>query len=151
MNVQSEVSSTLTEMIDCCGLTKPWSRRRLMFWRSWVQIPAPYTGWTFFTCICCKSFNDVSLKTSKINDKSGRGWPILEKVMWVFSELLYIITCLYTLGNIRSLKGTTQRNVHLGRYVLIYEAILQITHSSLLYVVGTYLDQCDQKKIAKCL
>ena len=28
--------------------------RRLMSWRSWVRIPAPYTGWTFFTFICCK-------------------------------------------------------------------------------------------------
>ena len=30
---------------------EPWSRgfgRRLMFQRSWVRIPAPYTGWTFF-------------------------------------------------------------------------------------------------------
>ena len=32
---------------------EPWSSgygRRLMFKRSWVQIPAQYTGWTFF-CI----------------------------------------------------------------------------------------------------
>ena len=30
--------------------------RRLIFWRSRVRIPAPYTGWTwhFFTLICCK-------------------------------------------------------------------------------------------------
>ena len=36
---------------------EPWSSgygRRLMFWRSWVRIPAPYTGWTFFTLICWK-------------------------------------------------------------------------------------------------
>ena len=29
---------------------EPWSsdyRWRLMFWRSWVRIPAPYTRWTF--------------------------------------------------------------------------------------------------------
>ena len=26
----------------------------LMFQRLWVQIPAPYTGWTFFAFICCK-------------------------------------------------------------------------------------------------
>ena len=25
--------------------------RGLMFWRSWVQIPAPYTGWTFYSHI----------------------------------------------------------------------------------------------------
>ena len=33
---------------------EPWSSdygRRLMFWRSWVWIPALHTGWTFFTFI----------------------------------------------------------------------------------------------------
>ena len=38
---------------------KSWSSgygRRLMFLRSWVQILAPYTIWTFFhICICCKN------------------------------------------------------------------------------------------------
>ena len=36
---------------------EPWSSgcgTRPMSWRSWVRIPAPYTGWTFFTFICCK-------------------------------------------------------------------------------------------------
>ena len=36
----------------------PWSSgfgRWLMFERSWVQIPALCTGWTFFTYICCKN------------------------------------------------------------------------------------------------
>ena len=36
---------------------EPWSSGygwRLTFWRLWVWIPAPYTGWTFFTLICCK-------------------------------------------------------------------------------------------------
>ena len=51
--------------------------RRLMFWRSWVQIPALYTGWTF---ILCKFCNDVCLKRPKINDKRGRGWSIFKKV-----------------------------------------------------------------------
>ena len=50
-----------------------------MFQRLWVQIPALYTGWTFFTCICCKNCNDVCLKRPKINDKRGRGWPIFRK------------------------------------------------------------------------
>ena len=30
---------------------EPWSSgkgKRLTFQRSWVRIPAPYTGWTFF-------------------------------------------------------------------------------------------------------
>ena len=39
-----------------------------MFQWSWVRIPAPYTGWTFFTSICCKKIN-VCLKRPKINEK----------------------------------------------------------------------------------
>ena len=30
----------------------------------------------FFTYISCKICNEVCLKWPKINDKSGRGWPI---------------------------------------------------------------------------
>ena len=40
-----------------------------MFQRSWGQFPALYTGWTFFTYICCKNCNDVCLKRPKINNK----------------------------------------------------------------------------------
>ena len=29
--------------------------RRLLVQRSWVQISAQYTEWTFFTFICCKN------------------------------------------------------------------------------------------------
>ena len=46
---------------------EPWSSgygRRLMSWRLWVWIPAPYTGWTFFTDFCCKHCN-VCLKRRK--------------------------------------------------------------------------------------
>ena len=59
---------------------EPWSSaygRRLMIRRSWVQILAPYTGWTL---ICCKIYKDVCLKRPKINDKRGRGWPIF--LLW---------------------------------------------------------------------
>ena len=47
---------------------EPWSSgygRRLMFRRSWVRIPAAYTGWSwhFFTLICCKKFYCVFEKT----------------------------------------------------------------------------------------
>ena len=38
------------------GDGRPWSSgdgRRLVFKRWWVQMPAPNTGWTFFTLICC--------------------------------------------------------------------------------------------------
>ena len=42
-----------------------------MIERSWVRIPAPYTGWNwhFFILICCKNCIDVCLKRPKINEK----------------------------------------------------------------------------------
>ena len=51
---------------------EPWSsgKRRL-----WVRIPAPDTGWTFFTFICCKNCN-VCMKRRK----RGRGWPNFSKL-----------------------------------------------------------------------
>ena len=48
-------------------LREPWFSgygRRLMFQRSWVQILAPDTEWTFFTFICCKNYN-VCLKRQR--------------------------------------------------------------------------------------
>ena len=39
-----------------------------MFQRSWVRIPAPYTGWTFFEVICCKN---CVLEKTKINEKEA--------------------------------------------------------------------------------
>ena len=53
---------------------QPWSSgygRRLMFPRSWVQFPAPYTGRTLhvFTLIFCKKYNDICLKRPIINEK----------------------------------------------------------------------------------
>ena len=59
-------------------IEKTWSSgygRRLMFQRSWVQIPAPYTGWTFFTFICCKNCI-VCLKRPKINEKEAGVGPL---------------------------------------------------------------------------
>ena len=48
---------------------EPWSSdygRRLVFQRSWVRIPALYTGWSqhFFAYICCKNCS-VCLKSRK--------------------------------------------------------------------------------------
>ena len=34
-------------------------------------------GYDIFTYICCINCNDVCLKRAKINNKRGRGWPIL--------------------------------------------------------------------------
>ena len=58
-----------------------WGRRSwgycgsLVFCRSWVWIPAPDSGWIFFTLICCKNDN-ICLKINKNKRKRGRGWPI---------------------------------------------------------------------------
>ena len=61
---------------------EPWSNgygRRLMFRRLWVQIPALYTGWTFFHIYLCKIFI-VCLKRQN-KRKRGREWPIF-KQLW---------------------------------------------------------------------
>ena len=46
--------------------------RRLKFDRAWVQIPAPYTGWSwhFFTFICSNNLI-ICLKRPKINEKEA--------------------------------------------------------------------------------
>ena len=64
---------------------EPWSSgygRRLTFRRSWVRIPAPYTGWTFFTY--CKNCN-VCLKRPKINEKEAGVGPFFLKKQPGFS------------------------------------------------------------------
>ena len=62
---------------------EPWSSgygSRLTFQRSWVRIPAPDTGWTFFTLICCKNCI-VCLKRPKINKKEAGVGPIFKKLV----------------------------------------------------------------------
>ena len=57
-------------------LNEPWSSgygKRLNFQRLWVLLPAPYTGWTFFT-YCCKNCN-VCFKRPKINEKEAGVGP----------------------------------------------------------------------------
>ena len=49
-----------------------------MFERLWVRIPAPYTGWAFFTLICCKNCS-ACLKRPKINEKEARVGPFFKK------------------------------------------------------------------------
>ena len=76
---------------------KPWSSgygRRLMFWRSWIWIPVPYTGWTwhFSTLICCKNCI-VCLKKTKNKRKRGRGWPIFYKKKWNFAKSGHTAIC----------------------------------------------------------
>ena len=75
-NEQSTVNNSALYFISkhvASNGREPWSSGygwRLVFERSWVWIPAPYTEWTFFTLICCK--NCIScLKKPKINEKDG--------------------------------------------------------------------------------
>ena len=60
---------------------EPWSGgygRRLMFRRSWVWIPALYTGWTFSHLFVVKVVMMFVWKDKK-KRKRGRGWPIFLK------------------------------------------------------------------------
>ena len=68
---------------------EPWSSgygKRLTFQRSWVRIPAPYTGWTFFTYICCKNCN-VCLKRPKNKQKEAGVGPFLKILKWGKDEV----------------------------------------------------------------
>ena len=68
---------------------EPWAKgygRRLMFRRSWVRIPALYTGWTFFTFICCKKWNVCLKRGNKNKTKKRPGWPIFIKNIGLFKS-----------------------------------------------------------------
>ena len=55
---------------------------RLMFQRLWVWIPAPYTGWSFFTFICCKNYNFYNkclFEKTKINGKEAGDGPFKKR------------------------------------------------------------------------
>ena len=59
------------------GGREPWSigyGRRLMFWRSWVRIPAP-----FFPHLFVVKIRIVCLKRPKINEKEAGVGPFLKK------------------------------------------------------------------------
>ena len=82
---QNDVENGQQQPLD----REPWSRgygRRLMSWKSWVQIPALCTVWTFFRYICCKMYN-ICLKRRK-KWKRGRGWPIFFKKRNIYIKLL---------------------------------------------------------------
>ena len=57
-----------------------------MFKRSWIRILEPYTGWTFFTLICCI----VCLKRPKINEKEAGICPFLYKKNFVLFPSPYL-------------------------------------------------------------
>ena len=68
---------------------------RLMFWRSWVRIQTPYTGWTFFTLI---GWKNCIVCLWKINKKEVSDSPFL--------KTLFSINCRLNITN--RIKGDTR-------------------------------------------
>ena len=58
-----------------------------MFLRSWVRFPAPNTGWTFFTFICCKDCI-VCLKRTKISKIETEDGPFFKKILAIATKKL---------------------------------------------------------------
>ena len=71
--------------------------RRLTFWRSWVRIPVPYTGWAFFTLICCKLVLMFVWKRLKINEKEVGDGPFLKQIGLISSLSLISLFKLWTI------------------------------------------------------
>ena len=72
-----------------CPGWEPWSSdygRRLTFWRLWVWIPVPYTGWTFFHINCCKIVLMFVWKRPKINEKEAGLAHFLKKSIQRITE-----------------------------------------------------------------
>ena len=77
---------------------EPWSSdygRRLTFQRSWVRIPAPYTGWTFFHIYLLYKFVMFVWKRPKINEKEVGVGPF-------FKNIYQWITCFISVNKIFS-------------------------------------------------
>ena len=90
------------QVCHCCNSSKfafHWSSGYgwwLMFVRSWARIPAPYTGWSFFTLICFINCNNVCLKRPKINEKEAVVSPFFEKKL---VEIVNFLCQFFTLGH----------------------------------------------------
>ena len=61
--------------------------KRLMFQRSWVRFPAPFTGWTFFTFICCKNCKVCLKRPKKTKKRPGLAHFFLK--MYYYSRALF--------------------------------------------------------------
>ena len=73
---------------------EPWSSgygKRLVFRRSWVRILTLYTGWTFFTFICCKNC-DVCLKKRKKRPRIAH----LKNIYLYMDVMLHVINRWYS-------------------------------------------------------
>ena len=70
---RSMISLSLASKMNCLG-REPWFSgygSRLVFQRLWVWIPAPYTGWKFFTFICVKTVMFVWKCKNKLKKRPG--------------------------------------------------------------------------------
>ena len=70
---------------------EPWSSglgRRLMFQRFWVRIPAPYTGWIFFTYLFATKIVTFVWKYKNVwkrdREKYFRTWLESAESLWLF-------------------------------------------------------------------
>ena len=76
---------------------EPWSSgygKRLMFQMLWVRILAQYTGWTFFTYICCKNVMVFVWKDQKTIKEAGFGTFLIKNMSrLVLSILLRPLIC----------------------------------------------------------
>ena len=65
---------------------EPWSSgygMRLLFWRLCVEIPAPYTGWTFFHIKYVGKIVMILRKRPKINQKEAGYGSILKMFIFI--------------------------------------------------------------------
>ena len=75
----------------------PWTSgygRRLTCGRSWVVIPAPYTGWTFFQINFLQNCIDVCFWKDRKKRKRGRGWRNLDFLDFLQKKFYNIVYCL---------------------------------------------------------
>ena len=95
------------KMVALLG-SDPWtSGKRLILWRFWVLIPAPYTGWTVFSLFGCKNVIHFCLTKNENKQKRVRGWPVTSTIFnfvclpKVLSKILLYMTALDFLWTIR--------------------------------------------------
>ena len=79
--------------------------------RSWVRILALYTGWTFFTLICCKNCI-VCLKRLNKKEKEADVGPFLKNQQLIFIDktvqLFAVLQVLQNMVHCADLSGPTK-------------------------------------------
>ena len=74
------------------------------FQRSWVQIPVPYTGWTFYTSICCKNGNVCWACVCENKWKRGQDQPIFNVIIvWL---VIFPMSCAWMNSLTSNLRST---------------------------------------------